>query len=296
MNILLHFRHFPVAMGRFFDWGLKDLGYKVFTVGPYTGGKIPWGEHFNYPKYRFPPDYILPDGNVSIEAVLKRIPFKPDVIIQAADTIYLTGPSPVPNIVIATDPHAVDYSDRIKYASLFFSMQNCYLPSAHWLPYAYEPAIHKYLPKIKQEFDVVFSGLQYQHRILALMAMKNNGLRVENRFGLIYEGYVEFYNKGKIAFVWSSKDDLPARFWEGLAMRRLVLTYRVPDLKKLEFVDGIDYVGFDNLEEAIQKAKFYTENDEAREKIALSGWKKVQPHTYQARCKNMMEVLKKWSQ
>ncbi len=292
MKILMHFRHFPVAMGRFIHWGLQDLGHEVFTVGPYSDGKIPWGPQFYYPQHKFPPNYVLPDANLQVENVLRVIPFKPDVILQAADTIFLEGMARVPNFILGTDPHVIDYTPRFAFADGYFSMQKHYAtPDAIWVPYAYDKNIHKYLPKEKIEYDVVFSGLQYEHRMAALNAMEAQGIKVLNTLGLIYEDYVKAYNKGKIAFVYSSKEDLPARFWEGLAMRRLVLANRVPDLQELEFKEGEDYVGFSTIEEAVEKAKYYSVNDSERERIALNGWKKVQPHTYQERCKTIIKAM-----
>ncbi len=290
MKILMHFRHFPVAMGRWFHWGFEQLGHEVFTVGPYSYGHIPWGD-FYYPQYAFPPNYQLPEVNVSLEDVLKKIPFKPDFILQAADTLSLEGKLPVPNFLLMTDPHVVDYSQRRLNADRVFSMQKHYAKQGDiWVPYAYDPNIHIY-KKTEIKYDVVFCGLQYDHRLTTLETMQEEGINVLNTLGLVYEEYVDAYNRGKIAFNWSSQQDLPARFWEGLAMKRMILTNRVPDLKELEFVEGEDYVGFSTSDEAVEKALFYLAHDKEREKIAESGYKKVQPHSYLERCKRILAQL-----
>ena len=292
MKILIHGRAFPVAMWRWFDWSLRDLGHEVFSVGNYNGGKIPWGDQFDYPQYAFPPDYEIPEVNYPVEQILKEISFKPDVIIQAADTIYLTGKAPCKNVILKTDPHAVDYTPRLEFADHVFNMQDFYsLPGETWIPYAYYEPLHRVLNE-KIQYDVVFSGLQYKHRKQALEAMKSSGLKVMSTLGLIYEEYVQTYNQGLIAFNWSSKQDLPARFWEGLAMKRLVLTNIVPDIEKLGFKEGVHFVGFSSVEEAVEKAKFYTSNTHLAEKIAHDGWERVKPHTYKERAKKMVEVIK----
>lgn len=292
LKILIHGRHFPVAMFRFFHWAFEDLGHEVFTVGPYSGGTIPWGNFF-YPNHTFPPDYILPDTTISLHQVLSKIDFKPDMILQAGDTSYLDGLASVPNCILMTDPHVVNYLPRFMSATHVFNMQNFYMTrNQHWIPYAYYPGIHKRIESKKSiEFDVVFSGLQYEHRVKALEKMRENGLRVFSSLGLIYENYVDAYNQGLIAFNWSSKEDLPARFWEGLAMGRMVLTNRVPDLTELEFKEGVDYVGFSTLEEAVDKAKYYAKHTKEALEIAANGFKKVQPHTYQKRCEKILEVV-----
>lgn len=294
MKILMNFRHFPVAMGRWFHWAFQELGHKVFTVGSYSNGTIPWGNYY-FPEYKFPPDVAIPEGNIELSSVLKKIRFKPDIIFQAGDTTFLTGKSPVPNFILETDPHAVDYTERLRYADHVFCMQKCYMKEGQtWIPYGYDSNIHQYIPNTFYKHDVVFCGLQYEHRVKALNSMTEQGLKVFNALGLIYEQYVETYNQGKIAFNWSSKEDLPARFWEGLAMRRLVLTNRVPDLQDIHLKEDVDYVAFSSIEEAVEKAKYYSGNDEAREKIAKSGYEHVQPNTYQNRCKDILKVIQKY--
>ena len=293
MKILIHGRAFPVAMWRFFDWAFRDLGHEVFSVGNYSGGKIPWGDQYDFPQYADAPDYQIPEIDYPIDALLKEISFNPDVIVQAADTISLTGKAPCKNVILKTDSHAVDYTLREKYADHVFNMQHYYMKEGEtWIPYAYYPGLHKYI-KLYQKYDVVFSGLQYEQRKKALEAMQKAGLKVLNTLGLIYDEYVEVYNQGKIAFNWSSKEDLPARFWEGLAMRRLVLTNRVPDLKLLDFKDDIDYIGFDTVDEAVEKAVYYSCHPKEREAIAYRGWKKVKEHTYHKRAEEMLSIIEK---
>lgn len=295
MKILIHGRAFPVAMWRWFDWSLRDMGHEVFSVGNYNGGKIPWGDQFDYPQYAFPPDHQIPEGDYPIEALLKEIDFKPDVIIQAADTIYLTGKAPCKNVILETDPHAVDYTPRLQYADHVFCMQDCYkLPGQTWIPYGWYPPIHKYISNTHMAYDVVFSGLQYDHRKTALEAMQAAGLNVLTTLGLVYDEYVQVYNSGLIAFNWSSKNDLPARFWEGMAMGRLVLTNKVPDMALLPHLkDGVHYVTFDSVENAVEKAKYYVENPLLARKIGLAAMEAIQYDTYYERCATMIKVINK---
>lgn len=297
MKILLHFRHFPVAMGRFFHWGLQDLNHEVFTVGPYSNGRIPWGDQYYYPLYKYPPDYILPEVNLDVNDVLKAIPFKPDVIVQAADTIWFTGKAPVPNIILGTDPHVLDYTPRLQDADYFACMQHQYMkPTPNikksvWVPYGYDPNIHRVIHE-EEKYDVVLCGLQYEHRLKAVEAMKAAGLRVFNALGLIYDEYVKTYNQGLIAFNWSSKEDIPARFWEGLAMKRLVLTNRVPDLSLIDFKEDEHYIAYSSVEEAVEKATYYASHRTEALRIATNGYLKVKNHTYRNRAATLLSLLK----
>lgn len=294
MKILIHGRAFPIAMWRWFDWAFRDLGHEVFSVGNYSGGKIPWGPQFDFPQYAFPPDHQIPEmESYPLEEVLKDIDFKPDVIIQAADTTYLSGKAPCKNVILMTDPHAVDYTPRFQYADHAFNMQNYYMTEGQtWIPYAFYPPIHRFIHK-PRKYDVVFSGLQYDSRRETLERLQNEGFKVLTTLGLLYDEYAEAYAEGDIAFNWSSKFDLPARFWEGLAMRRLMLTNRCPDLEQLEFKEDVHYIGFSTVEEAVEKAKFYREHYPIMHRIQNKGYQAVQPHTYYARAKKMLEVIEK---
>lgn len=292
MKILLHYRHFPVAMGRYIHWALQELGHEVTSCGYYSAGKIPWGEEYYYPEHKYPPDIRLPD----VETYpIKSIEGKYDVVIQAGDTHWLEGDPGIKNVIIATDPHVIDYKPRLKHATHFFCMQNHYLKNyrvGEFLPYAYDHNIHIYMPDEPINYDVVLSGLQYPNRVEFMKTMASKGYRVFNALGRIYDEYATVYNQGKIAFNWSSQQDLPARFWEGLAMRRLVLTNRVPDLQEFpDLVEDRDYVAYSTMDEAVEKAEFYLKHDDKRDKIAAAGYKHVQPHTWVNRMKYMMRWL-----
>lgn len=292
MKILIHFRHYPVAMGRFFDWAFRDMGHEVFSVGNYSEGKIPWGDQFNFHQYAFPPDHELPEMNYPIEKLLSEIDFKPDVIFQAADTLFLTGNSPVPNCILMTDPHVVDYTPRFEFADLVFNMQKTYLkPGQIWIPYAYYPPIHRVLPNVEKKYDVVLSGLQYPERIETVEKMKAHGLNVFNGLGVIWDEYAELYNQAYMSLCYPSKNDLPARFWEGLAMRTLVLAKRIPELESTGFVDGKHYVGFDDPEEAAKLAWYYHSHPKEAAAIAWNGWKKVKEETYYKRAQVIIKAI-----
>lgn len=293
MNILLHFRHYPIAMGRWFDFALRDAGHQVVSVGNYDGGKIPWGDQFDFPQYAFPPDIQIPEQEFyPLDQVLAHCPFTPDLVIQAADTTALSGKAPCPNILIETDPHAVNYTMREAQADVVFCMQDFYKkPGQTWLPYGYYPPIHYPEPAKERQYDIVLSGLQYPHRQQAFIAMEKAGLKVYSTLGMLYDEYRALYMQAPMALCWSSKQDLPARFWEGLAMKRLVLINRVPDLQHLEFQDGVHYVGFSSTKELVEKALYFASHPELGLKIAQAGYEAVLKHTYANRVEQMMKVI-----
>lgn len=293
MRLLINYRHFPIAIGKYFHRALIRLGHEVYSVGPFSGDSIPWGD-YHFPKYVTPPHIQTEDKNMDINEVLlvfgRHFGKLPDAIIQAGDTIFLRGKTNIPNYVIATDPHAVDYTERFFNATKFFCMQKHYMSKGEWLPYAYDPEVH-FPQKEENKYDVVLCGLQYEHRIQAVKLMESKGLKVFNALGYIFDEYREKYCQGKIAFNYSSKEDLPARFYEGMAMGRLMLTNRVPDLKYMDFKEDEDYVAYSTPEEMVEKAVFYATHDKEREKIAKNGLLKVKPHTYDERCKQILRDL-----
>lgn len=284
-------------MGRYIHWGLEQAGHEVISIGPWSRGSIPWEGVTEYPKkYWFPPTVESPDVPIiemkNVFETLRLAKIKPDLLIQAADTYYISGKAPVPNIVIGTDPHVVNYDLQKEHADKYFSMQDHYRkPDDGWMPYGYDPEIYKYLPTVKQKYDVVLCGLQYDHRKRVLDGVAAKGWRVFAGIGYIYDEYVKLYNSAPIAFNWSSKMDLPARFWEGLAMCRCVVTNHVPDLRKFDFIDGEDYVGFNSEDEAIAKIDTLLNNPKEMKRIAENGYKKVQPHTFKARVEKMLEEI-----
>ena len=298
MKILIHFRHFPVAMGRWFDWAFRDLGHEVWSVGCYNGPRIPWGEQYSYPDYDFPPDYEIPEIEYyPIKDVLEQCPFKPDMVFQAGDTTYLKGNPGCLNVILGTDPHVVNYQPRLEDATHYISMQNHYLNAVDfdkkfWVPYGYKADLHIKKDE-KQEYDVVFIGLQYDKRVEILDDMSKRGYRVYNNLGKVYDEYVGIYNKGLIAFNFSSREDLPARFWEGLAMGRCVVTNAVPDLKDIDFIDGVDYISYRSPDEAIAKMEFLVNNPILAAGTANNGYMNLIKggHTYKDRAEEVLKYV-----
>lgn len=293
MKALIFYRHFPVAMGRYIHWALQNIGYEVLSVGEYSGGKIPWGDQYYYPRYMLPPNIQTPPGNVSYEAVkaaAKKLGFVPDIVVQCADTVHMVGKTEGPNILIGTDPHAVDYSEAKMYADVYISMQEFYRGSGLWMPYGYDADMISYKTP-RDSAMVVFCGLQYEHRISALKRMERI-MPVSSKLGLIYEDYVDEYQRGQVAFNWSSKNDLPARFWEGLAMGNIVLTNRVPDLEKLDCHEWEHYIAYDHEDELIEKLEWIRDNQARAKKIGSRGGRWVTPHTY---TNHFISTMKQWN-
>ena len=85
---------------------------------------------------------------------------------------------------------------------------------------------------------------------------------------------------------WSSKLDLNARVFELAAMGITAVENTVPDMKTF-FVPNEHYLEFANVDEAVNKVMLALAGK--YEGIADAAWRKVKPHTYDARVQTILE-------
>lgn len=87
------------------------------------------------------------------------------------------------------------------------------------------------------------------------------------------------------------KSGIPLRVWDVLGAGGFLMTNYQPELE-LYFELGKDLVIFENKRELVQKATYYLEHEQERQKIAENGYEKVKRfHSYEQRIKEMMELL-----
>lgn len=292
LTVILSGIFYPMAILRYYEAALKrrdDLN--LITVGPYTGNVIPWNGGMTLPqKYAIAPTITLPTGSPSVPVsfVESQLPQPADLWIQIDAGFHLEGkPQNGKNVIVATDPHVLNYDRQRTFADTFYCMQKIYSkPGDVYLPYAYDPIWHA--PE-KQErlFDVCLLGLHYQNRNLLIDRLMKNGVKVYYDLGPSFDEARTIYNQAPVGINWSSKDDLTARVFELLGMRRLAVVNNVPDLPRF-FRDGIDLVTFTGLEEATEKILHYLANEDQLEAIAAQGHKAVKPHTWDARIEQIM--------
>jgi len=306
-NILMSYQHYPISVAIFFKRAFKHLGHKVFTVGPYHE-RIPWAPGMDFSKYYDKPDLVMPEGGRGDAEYVFNHPdvqaFDPDVLYQFDAAYFLKWGDwkhlPVTWVHIATDPHCIDYTSQFRYCDYSVSMQHYYISKyeeagkIQWVPYAFDPRIHYWNPMAVRSHDItMISGLLYPERRAALQGFMDAGLQVKHVVGVLYEDGTEIYNKGLIAFNWSSQQDLPMRFWEGLAYRNVVLTNRAPDLQGFPALrEDVHYLAFSSLDECIDKAKWAVSHPEAAQKIADLGYAQVwiHRHTYNQRALQLLRI------
>lgn len=294
-TVILSGIYYPMAILRYFEAALRRrVDINLITVGPYTGNMIPWNGGMALPsKYAIAPTITLPTGpsSVPISFIESQLPEKPDLWIQIDAGFYLEGrPQNGKNVIVATDPHVLNYDRQRTLADTFYCMQLCYAkPGDVYLPYAYDEVFHSEM-KSKRLFDVCLLGLHYQNRNLLVNGLREVGVKVYYDLGPCFEEAQKIYSQAPIGINWSSKDDLTARVFELLGMRRLAVVNEVPDLNHF-FKDGVDLIAFRTLEEAIQKIQHYLANEDQMEKIANQGHETVKPNTWDARIEQIIADL-----
>lgn len=291
MNVLFLYINYPLAMGTYFRRALarrNDIDLRV--VGPYSGSFIPWLNGMNLnPRHAWPGDINLPyppNGRVlSYDLVKAGLGgWKPDLVLTAdAGICWKDKPSDGIVAHIATDPHVLDYSLPRSYSDKFFNMQKVYSqPGDIWLPYAYDPTIFYHSDNSVVDSDACLVGMPYPQRIEWVENLRRKGLKVTFENGPVFDEARELYSHSFIGLNWSSMQDLNARVFEVMAMGLCPVINRVPDLPEL-FKEGVDYLGFDNMDEAVEKVMWAKKYAPTADIIAYAAHKDVQPHTYDAR-------------
>ena len=298
INVVFSTMYYPVAIGKYFDFALRRRDdVNLCTVGPWTSTWIPWNGGMYMPeKYSTPPDIPLSKSfcgqiNVTPKVIESSLlPFKPDLWINADAGFAFSKPD-CQYAVIATDPHVLTYDFQRTQADKFYNMQFCYSkPGDKYLPYCADPEYHSPLEEYhdKKEYDVCLIGLHYPNRTNLVNRLRAKGLKVYYDIGIAYHEYNEIYSKSKIALSWSSMDDLIARVFEGMLMAVPVVCNRVPDIST-HFVDGEDYYGFDNIDEAEVQVHMALANYDDAQEVAWKAHRKVKAnHLYDYRISDIL--------
>lgn len=291
---------YPLWMGRYMlEALLRREDVEVWSYGPFTNDWIPWGGGMHIAhKYIRTPKQPLPFGNppsVMYGQMEMMKPWEPDLWIEVNAGLATMGrPQSAPYAVIASDPHVLGhiYDQLRPRTDFFFNMQKPYMrPGDIHLPYAYDPIWHapSETPMKDRLYDLTLIGLQYPQRIQLVNLLRAKGKKVFFELGIVYDDARAVYHNSRIGFNWSSLQDTTARCFEVMAMGTVPLLNNVPDLLEM-FTEGIDYVGFDTMEEAVDLAAYYSENDLVAESLAKQAKRAVAPHTWDAR---MEFVLRK---
>lgn len=304
MKILFLYKAYPFAIANYFRRALERRNdVELYTCGEFFGQWIPWNGGMDIPmKYPNHVDLPLPRGmdRVSWTNIKHRLPWKPDLIINVDAGFHLTSKPDVPYYVVATDPHVLgDWYAKVRpIADKFFNMQGTpYIQSGDvWLPYAFDQTVHypEYPnPENEKMFDACIVGLHYPQRIEWVSRLRQAGVRTHMSIGDIYNEYRNMNNRAWIGLNWSSLEDVTARVFEIMAMRLVPVINRLPGLDELGFEDGRHYLGFSNMDEAVEKVLWAKNNPDFAKQIALEAYQFVHNHdmTYDNRIRQILSEL-----
>ena len=152
-----------------------------------------------------------------------------------------------------------------------------------WLPHAFEPQAYPKGEVLTKKYDVCFVGhVNSKNREEALD-------KLFSEFPNFYYGQALFddaaqkYAESKVCFNISMTNDLNMRTFEIMGTGSFLLTNWIPSIEEF-FEDGKHLVLYRSLDEMIDKARYYADHDDERQKIALAGYEEVMKnHTIQNR-------------
>lgn len=251
--------------------------------------------------------HLIPDGNWD-ESVYGKFDYHfwvdwgEDALMPMLPYRPLTPPKP--NVYVTSDTH-LGYDYRLTRAREFdwvfcnqlravedFIKDGISRERCLWLPHAAEPLAY---PKkeIINKYDVCFVGnvgdwrrVDFLDRMFKEFPNFFYGKR-------LFEDAAEIFNSSKIVLNISIADDVNMRVFEALCSGSFLLTNELPTLSIL-LKDGIHLATFKDFDEAVDKARYYIEHEQERQKIALTGHEEVlRNHTYEKRLKDVMNVIQR---
>lgn len=197
------------------------------------------------------------------------------------------------------DSHCVlqqhQYLCKILQIDILLNSTESYIPyfdglvkESYWFPNSYPDDLMSNLNLEKTE-DIGFCGnvLNRGHIIDSL-----DKYNIKKDIFVIGDDMVNVINSYKIHLNCNISNDINYRTFETTGCGTFLLTNYTPGLEKL-FDIGKEIVVYNDLNDLDNKVKYYLENEEEREKIALAGYNRAKKdHTYFERSKRIIYIIK----
>ena len=196
------------------------------------------------------------------------------------------------HVILGADRHWYNKADYLYLAQWKF--RDCYLGyETYELALAADPRLHKPFPEVKEEYDIGFLGNNTYERRGELVRELEQKWRVLTGSADPGVPYSKKLSKCKMLFNCSMNGDINMRFFESIAIGKLLITDRLPEQDKF-FKENEHYAAYDNAEELVAKVRYYLNRECIRKSIARAGRERLKElHTYDVR---LDEIIKrtKW--
>ena len=301
-RILFLYMAYPFTLAHYFRHALeKRPDVELVTCGAYTGDWIPWGNGMTLPaKYVKQVDLPLP-RTVTLPSwgvIERKIGNEFDLVLNIDAGFHLNDkPDGIPYAVVGTDPHVFNdngWYDAVRTkADYFFNMQRYYMRDGDiHLPYACSPDHHYAMSNVEKRYDASLIGLHYESRTKLVSALRHRGMSVFYDIGQIWDEYRQTNNESTVGLNWSSLMDINARTFEMMAMMQVPVINRLPHLDELGLIEGQHYLGFDSVQEGVEKTEWALAHPNQAHAIALSAHNLVhEKHTYELRVQQILETV-----
>lgn len=159
-----------------------------------------------------------------------------------------------------------------------------------WFPNAYPADLIKPNPEVKRDNILGFCGSSIPQRDAIISSLSKNVYVKKDTF-VIGDDMVNALSSYKIAFNYNIADDINYRTFEATAAGAMLLTNYTPNLEKL-FDVGKEVVVYESIDDLAQKARYYSEHEEERSKIASAGMcRSSTDHSYDVRAKQFISIV-----
>ncbi len=226
-------------------------------------------------------------------------PGKVDLIINVMPCSKLVSAPRVPSCYYEIDCHLIQGKNTDFYADVdrVFIAQDAFLKlypldKTYYLPLGCDPLLHHRFRGVKQRWDIGFIGndtYPLRRRLLDQLGTKYRVLRTNTQPGLPYSRAL---SSCALTFNCSMNQDVNMRFFEALAIGRLLITDYLPAQDQFA-VAGKMYETFTDWHDLDQKVSYYLSHENEREAFALNGSNYIRRHhTYDNR---LEEILRRFA-
>jgi GT2 family glycosyltransferase/tetratricopeptide (TPR) repeat protein len=158
-----------------------------------------------------------------------------------------------------------------------------------WLPLACDPEMHAPL-EVPKEHDICFVGTLFDGVREDLLGLLRARFPATFAGRMFFEDMARAYSAARIVFNRSIKNDVNMRVFEAPACGAFLLTNDLANNGQRDlFEDGVHHATYRDPEELLDKAAFYLQRADVREKIARAGREHaLAEHTYRHRMERVL--------